>query len=165
MANYCSNRIVFAGSKAAIQKIQVLFDTLRQQEDQTGKGQLPDFVSREEGYFLDLYWDGGDVGTFQYETRWAPNTEVVKEIADHYKVGFTLDYEELGNLVYGKVTYSRGQLLDVYLEPEDFDRYELDFETGIYHFEGQPYEYDCEILEMLLERKIQKNTVSSNPQH
>ncbi|ALM50816.1 hypothetical protein AMR72_15180 [Flavobacterium psychrophilum] len=156
MANFCSNRVAFEGSKTAIQHIQALFEGMRQKEEQTGKGQLPDFIEREDGYFLDLYCEEGDIGIIQYETRWAPNTEILKIIADHHNIGFVLDYEELGNLVFGRTTYSQGELVDIYLEPEDFDTYELDFDTGIYHFEGQEYEYDCDILETLLERRIQQ---------
>jgi hypothetical protein len=158
MANFCSNRVSFEGSKTAIHQIQGLFDGMREKEEQTGKGQLPEFIDREDGYFLDLYCNEGDIGIIQYETRWAPNTEILRIIANHYTVGFILDYEELGNLVYGRTTYIQGQLMDIYLEPEDFDTYELDCDTGIYHFEGQEYEYDYEILETLLERRIQQKT-------
>ena len=120
------------------------------------KGQLPDFVTAEGGYFLDLYWNDGDDGIFQYETRWAPNTEIVEQIAKYYKVDFTLDYEEMGNGIYGKITYKDGVLTDIYLEEEDFETYEYDEYEDAYHFEGETYEGDWEILETLLERKISK---------
>ncbi|MFP9114718.1 hypothetical protein ACLI1A_12320 [Flavobacterium sp. RHBU_3] len=157
MANFCSNRVAFEGNTTAIQQLQALFEGMRKKEEETGKGQLPEFTGLDHGYFLDLYCEEGDIGIFQYETRWTPNTEILKVIADHYAVGFTLEYEELGNLVYGRTTYLKGELVDIYLEPEDFDSYELDFDTGTYRFEGQEYEYDCDILETLLERRIQRD--------
>lgn len=154
MANMCSNSLTFQGSRKAIAQVQQLFQTMRDKEDQTGKGQLPEFLNNEDGYFFDLYWDENDSGVFQYETRWAPNTEIVQEIAQHYKLNFTLDYEEMGSMAYGRISCSEGKLTDISLEAVDFDSYALDFDTGIYHFEGQQYEYDCDILETLLERKI-----------
>jgi hypothetical protein len=44
---------------------------------------------------------------------------------------------------------------------EDFDSYELDEETDTYHFEGKEYDSEWEILDTLLERKIenQLNTI------
>ena len=69
-------------------------------------------------------------------------------------MNFVQDYEEMGNLVYGRVTFSDKALKDIYLEDEDFETYQFDEETDTYHFEGEAYESDCEILETLLERKI-----------
>jgi len=40
------------------------------------------------------------------------------------------------------------------LEDEDFETYHYDEEEDAYHFEGETYEGDWEILETLLERKI-----------
>jgi hypothetical protein len=34
---------------------------------------------------------------------------------------FTLEYEEMGNGVYGKTTFKDGILTDVYLEEQDFE--------------------------------------------
>lgn len=65
----------------------------------------------------------------------------------------------MGNLIYGKATYKNRKLTDIYLEDEDFEQYEYDEETDYYHFEGEAYESDCEILETLLERKITKNQI------
>jgi hypothetical protein len=154
MANYCSNTVAFEGTTEAIGQVTQLFRTMAEKQQSENKGQLPDFVKDESGYFLDLYWNEGDEDIFQYETRWAPNTEVVMQIAKYYKVNFTLDYEEMGNGVYGKITCKDGIITDTYLEDEDFETYEYDEEEDTYHFEGETYEGDWEILETLLERKI-----------
>ena len=69
-------------------------------------------------------------------------------------MNFTHDYEEMGNLVYGRATFYNKLLTDVYLEDVDFEQYEFDEENETYHFEGNAYESDYEILENLLERKI-----------
>lgn len=155
MANWCSNTVVFEGNEEAIQQIQQLFQTMREKEEQTENGQLPDFITDENGgYFFNTYWNEGDVGIFQYETKWSPNIEIVQKIAEYYQVNFVQDYEEMSNLVYGRVIFSDKLLTDIYLEDEDFGNYQFDEETDTYHFDGKDYDSDCEILETLLERKI-----------
>jgi hypothetical protein len=92
---------------------------------------------------------------FQYQTKWSPNIEIVQEIAEHYKVDFVQDYEEMGNLIYGQARYYHNEILqDIYLEDEDFEQYEYDEETDCYHFEDKEFDSDSEILQILLERKI-----------
>nr|WP_294894803.1 hypothetical protein [uncultured Pedobacter sp.] len=160
MANWCSNTVVFEGNEETIQQIQQLFQTMKEKEEQTERAQLPDFITDENGgYFFNLYWNEGDIGIFQYETKWSPNIEIVQKIAEYYLVDFVQDYEEMSNLVYGRATFSNKLLTDIYLEDEDFEQYHYDEETDIYHFEGEVYESDCEILETLLERK------TANQQH
>jgi hypothetical protein len=87
----------------------------------------------------------------------AQHFEIVQEIAEHYKVYFVQDYEEMGNLIYGQARYHNGILQDIYLEDEDFEQYEYDEETDNYLFEDETYNSDTEILEILLERKIINN--------
>jgi len=156
MANFCSNMIAFEGNASAIAAIQTLFTMMAEKQEQHGNGQLPPFITEQEGYFFDIYCDEENDGAFRYETRWSPNTTVVLQIAEHFRVNFTLDYEELGNGVYGKATYKDGVLTDTFLENEDFNSYEYDDEEDAYHFEGETFEGDWEILETLLERKIAK---------
>ncbi|WP_444660024.1 DUF1281 family ferredoxin-like fold protein [Flavobacterium columnare] len=155
MANWCSNTVVFEGNEKAINQIQQLFQTMKQKEEKTEEGQLPNFITdKNGGYFFNSYWNEADIGIFQYETKWSPNIEIVQKIAEYYQVNFVQDYEEIGNLVYGRATFSDKLLTDIYLEDKDFDNYQFDEKTDTYHFEGESYESDCEILETLLERKI-----------
>ncbi|EEI92307.1 hypothetical protein HMPREF0765_1922 [Sphingobacterium spiritivorum ATCC 33300] len=157
MANWCSNTVVFDGESEAITTIQEVFRTMKNKEDESGQGQLPDFISEDNGgYFFNIYWNEGDEGVFQYETKWSPNIEIVQKIAEYYQVDFVQDYEEISNLVYGRATFSDKLLTDAYLEDEDFEQYEFDEETDTYSFEGESYESDWEILETLLERKIRQ---------
>ncbi|EFK33958.1 MULTISPECIES: DUF1281 family ferredoxin-like fold protein [Bacteroidota] len=155
MANWCSNTVVFEGKPVTITAIQELFQSMKEKEEKTEEGQLPEFISKNNGgYFFNIYWNEGDEGQFQYETKWSPNIEVIQKIAEHYEVNFTQDYEEMGNLIYGRATFYDKLLTDIYLEDEDFEQYGFDEETDTYHFEGEIYESDYEILETLLERKI-----------
>lgn len=155
MANWCSNTVVFEGKPEAIEQIQQLFKSMAEKQQEENCGQLPDFVEDSNGgYFFDIYQDDDVTGIFQYETKWSPNIEVIQKIAEHYEVNFTQDYEEMGNLIYGRATFYDKLLTDIYLEDEDFEQYGFDEETDTYHFEGEIYESDYEILETLLERKI-----------
>ena len=155
MANWCSNTVVFEGKPEAIEQIKQLFQTMKEKEEQTERGQLPDFITDENGgYFFNTYWNEGDTGIFQYETKWSPNIEIVQKIAEHYKVNFIQDYEELGCLIYGRATFADKLLTDIYLEDEDFEKFQFDQETDTYHFEGKKYDSEWEILETLLEQKI-----------
>lgn len=155
MANWCSNTVVFEGKPEAIEQVQQLFQTMQEKETKTEQGQLPDFITDENGgYFFNTYWNEEDTGIFQYETKWSPNIGIVRQIAKYYEVDFTQDYEEMSNLVYGRAIFSDKLLTDIYLEDEDFEKYQFDEETDAYHFEGEEYDSDCEILETLLERKI-----------
>lgn len=155
MANWCSNAVCFEGNPEAITQIQQLFQAMKEKEEKTEHGQLPDFISHENGgYFFNIYWNEGDEGAFQYETKWSPNTEILQSIAEQYKVHFVQDYEEISNLIYGRTTYQNAILTDICLDGDDFDSYEQDEDTDRYLFEGEEYESDCEILETLLERKI-----------
>ena len=160
MANWCSNTVVFEGKPETITAIQELFQSMKEKEEKTEEGQLPEFMEDTNGgYFFNIYWNEGDEGQFQYETKWSPNTEVLQSIADLHELSFIQEYEEMGNLVYGRATYSEGMLNDVYLEEEDFDQYQFDEQTEHYHFEGETFESDYEIVETLLERKIAKNKI------
>ena len=126
MANWCSNTVVFEGKPEAITAIQELFQSMKEKEEKTEEGQLPEFISKNNGgYFFNIYWNEGDEGQFQYETKWSPNIEVIQKIAEHYEVNFTQDYEEMGNLIYGRATFYDKLLTDIYLEDDDFEKYQF----------------------------------------
>jgi len=150
MANMCRNMVVFTGEQNQLEKIAMLFTHMAIKEKQEDKGQLPAFITPDKDWFFNIEWDGD---TLFYDTRWSPNFTAMQKIADHYQVGFKLDYTETGNLIYGQATYEQGELQDIFLEPTDFDLYEFDEETDTYIFENNSYEDNEPILEILLERK------------
>lgn len=157
MANWCFNTIVFEGNEETIKQIEQLFQTMKSKEEETKQGQLPEFITDENGGdFFNIYSNEGDTGIFQYETKWSSNIEIVQKIAAYYQVNFVQDYEEISNLVYGRVTFIDKLLTDVFLEDEDFEQYQFDEKTDTYSLEGEIYYSDCEILETLLERKIRQ---------
>ena len=150
MANWCYNRVEFTGSEFALTDVKLMFQELAEKSKADEKGQLPEFIKTDDGYFFDIYSEDDIV---YYETRWSPNTGNLKTIADEYGLGFVHNYEESGNCIYGVATYNDGVLTDVYLDFEDFDLYEYDEEKETYSFEGEFYECCEEIQEILLERK------------
>lgn len=116
----------FRGTDEAIEQITQLFKSIAEQE-QKDCGQLPNFIwghARRFGYH-NISQDNESTGVIQYETKWSPNTEAVKQIAQHFKVDFT-DYEELGCSVYGGAIFENGILTDICLDTQDFDSFEFD---------------------------------------
>lgn len=158
MANWCSNMVVFEGKPEAITAIQELFQLMKEREEKTELGQLPEFIKdKNSGYLFNIYWNEGDEGQFEYETKWSPNIEIVQKIAEYYGVGFVQVYEELGNLIYGRATYRDNVLSDIFLSVDDFEAYEHNEEIDLYLFEEKEYESEYEILETLLKRKLLKS--------
>ena len=158
MANWCSNTVAFEGNETALEQIKLEFRKMMTKENKENCGQLPEFISENNrGYFFDIVWEEID-SIFNYQTKWSPNTETLMQIAKRFKVDFIHDFEEMGNLIYGRTIFSDNELTDIYLEDEDFEKYQYDEETEIYHFEEKTYDNDYEILEILLERKI-KTTI------
>jgi len=159
MANWCSNWVVFHGDEKTLSNIQELFSAMKAREEETGHGQLPEFAGPDDRHFFNIYFEQDNLGVFQYETKWAPNTEALVAIARQHNAGFVQDYEESGCMVFGKATFADGVLSDTCLDGADFDAYEYDEEQDAYLFEGEAYESSCEILETLLERKMAINGI------
>ncbi len=151
MANWCYNFVQFEGSEEAIKSVIQLFQQMRKKETAEREGQLPPFIEIEDGWMHEIYCNDDNVS---YETKWAPNIEIMQKIADHFQLSFTLSYTESAMLIYGECTYRGGVLTDVFLDTEDFDQYDTnpdDEDTWI--FEGEVYNSDTEILDTLLDRK------------
>ena len=156
MANWCSNSVAFEGNEIALEQVRLEFRKMQIRENEKNCGQLPEFISdKNRGYFFDILLEEGGC-IFNYQTKWSPNTEVLTQIAERFNVDFILDYEEIGNQIYGVSVYSNNELTEICLEEEDFEQYSYNEETDTYSFEEENYESDYEILEILLKRKIRK---------
>lgn len=136
---------------------------MKAREESTGEGQLPEFSNTDGGYFFNIYLDEEQPDVYQYETKWAPNTDALVSIARHCGAAFTQDYEESGCMVFGKARFEDGTLQDICLDNDDFDAYVYDDQQDAYHFEGATYESNLEILETLLERKARINDIEVQP--
>lgn len=106
MANWCSNTVEFRGDADRLQQLKDLLRTIQEKGKREDKGQLSDFVIAEDGYLFDL--ELGLFPTVLYETRWVGNTEVIRQIAEHFGVGFVYQYCEPMNGVSGEAHYFGG---------------------------------------------------------
>jgi hypothetical protein len=150
MANWCSNWVMFFGEQSSLEQVGTLFGQLAEKEEIENCGQLPGFITEDDNWFFDIRWEQG---ALQYDTRWVPNTAAVKDVADHFGLGFFYQYMETGNLIFGEATYENGVLRDVFLEEEDFRLFEYDDERDTYAFENDSYDSYTDLLEILLERR------------
>ena len=158
MANWCNNIVSFDGDEVKREAAFRFFEQLGERYDKEQKGQLPDFIQGDEGYFFAPHWEDE---TLYYETRWSPNTATLLQVANHFDVGFTYEYEELGNGIYGEATYDGKQLLVTQLDDADLDAYEYVEEQDQYQFEGKAYETDYEIIDILMERKRKEHPLTA----
>lgn len=117
----------------------------------TGEGQKPDFLEGNEcRYMFDINVDGDSIN---FWSKWSPSIETVRQIAVKYKVNFSLDYEELGCLIYGNATFTDGVLVETDLDEADFDSFQENEDGCSYSFEGEEYSSQYDIMEKLLDRK------------
>jgi hypothetical protein len=150
MANWCYNTVTFTGEPDVINSLTCFLYELAQEGRRTGHGQLPDFITRKEGWMFELGWSGEFCF---YTTKWKPNTNVLIEVADRYGLDFRHEYEETGNRIFGVSAYEDGVLRTTDLDTEDFEVYCYNETTETYEFENEYYESSDEILQILLERK------------
>ncbi len=131
MPNWCCNTVEFYADKAVTGKIEMLINGLAKKEKETAHGQLPDFVKAEKGWMFEIAFEEG---VLYYQTRWSPNHEIIKQIADHFKCGFFYNYDEPGCCIYGELRYEDGVLKERCLDSEDYNLFELMEENDTYVF-------------------------------
>ncbi|WP_345951296.1 hypothetical protein ABDD95_07650 [Mucilaginibacter sp. PAMB04274] len=130
--------------------LRTLFQAMADEERRQDMGQLPGFVSAEDGYFFDIGWEDD---ALCYGTKWIPNTHTLILIARFMGVGFIHSYSEPDNGIHGEATYENGHLTDICLEDDDWAAYHYDEENQMYLFENEAYDSSELILDILLERK------------
>jgi hypothetical protein len=154
MPNWCNNFLSFSGENAetAIQ----LFEELSERCSKTGEGCVPSFIvpSEQLRYFFDV---SVDEGAINFESKWDPPLQTLERIGKLLDVAWFLEYVEYGNGVYGKATFSSLKgLADYPLDNADFEQYVYDEENDNYIYEGQEYECEDTILEILWDKKYKK---------
>jgi hypothetical protein len=153
MANICNNTLEFSGKEKNIAKAYALMHDLQKHNEEKQEGAMPSFSNHKKGCFFDLYVE--DNCSIGYWTKWAPNELVVKDIADKCKVNFELQYEELGNGLFGKFfyDYKTKTLEDFCLIDEEMNVVTCD-DDGIYYYKGEFIESPEDIYNELLKAKI-----------
>ena len=150
MPNWCCNTVAFYAEEDAMKNIQNLFQELAKLEMKTMHGQLPEFVKAQSGWLHEIDIEG-DI--LYYQTKWAPNLEVMLQVAKHFKCEFKYTYDEPGMLLFGEFEYFNGELKERSIEEVEREQMELIEENYTYRFEGGTYESEYDIYEILLERK------------
>jgi hypothetical protein len=157
MPNWCSNFLTVESDQAAA--IAAEFERITRQEKAEDCGQL--FFDSGESYLFEiaLAEEDGDASessvSVMYDTRWSPNVEDMLTIARERGFNFSLEYEELGNLIFGEVQFAAASnlALERFLTGDDFDRVQ-ETDDGMYLFEGEEYECSIEAYEKILESKL-----------
>ena len=150
----CSQIVSFSGKEKNVNRVIALFEKMEEACSKTGEGHKPDFVVEKQEqcrYMFDINVDGDSIN---FWSKWSPAIETVRQIAVKFKVNFSLEYEELGCQIFGRATFVDGILTETDLDDSDFESYQ-ETESGVYSFEGEVYESEFEILEKLLERKVE----------
>ncbi|QGN22506.1 hypothetical protein [Elizabethkingia anophelis] len=150
MENWCSNFVQFSGDSEALREIEWLFRAMYALERETGQGQQPPFIAGNDGNIHQIDFFDRKI---YFETPSVPNIDLLVQVADRYGVDFSLDYHELGCSVFGEADYVQGNLTDIRLDVEDFERFTYDLQEQAYVYEGLFYGSDAEILEIMLEFK------------
>lgn len=156
MPNWCSNSVVFSADEPTLEKIREMFAEIEQKQQQDEKYHLPDFVTEEKGYMQDIIIDKNRI---TFETRWVPNIETLLEIANFYQAGFVCKYDEMANGIFGEARYDRSTLVMVNLDMEYFRAVRYDKLQKGYPCGEQVFEYEGDLLDYLLEQKMQNNNV------
>lgn len=147
MANWCINFI-----HTDNQEVIDVFKELEKREQKENCGQTLDYF-KDDRFLFNIYVDEGHITC---ETKWSPPIDTIVNLAKKYNCVIEMDYDESGNLIYGKIVADKYGSKDIALSDEDWDKFEYDEEKDLYIFEEKKWESDDEIKEILLERKINK---------
>jgi hypothetical protein len=102
MPNWCMNTIYFSGDTT---KLKAAIADAVERQRLSGNGEsiiVPEEI--HDGYFFDIYFEDTDI--LQYCSRWMPNCRDVAELCGAFNVSAHHEWEEEGNCVYGRASYS-----------------------------------------------------------
>ena len=152
MANWCTNYVEYEGEEANINSLLEELRELEKENKKTGLGVRPS----EEGdlqYMFDLYLTD-DV--FLFQSKWTSANDSLQFLAKKYQVTIINRYSELGNMVFGEWTGNGETENDVWLTDEEWELAVPGDEDGSYYtYEGKEYECEEEVLDIILDKKLQ----------
>lgn len=150
MGNTCYNTVLFKADPLNMTKLKLMFQRMAKNEASKGKAQLPPRFKSKTGQLSAIRWEDG---TLYYDTESEPNFEVMIHVASQLNVSFSHSYYDLNVQLFGEAEYNSGMLKDVRLQQGDFEAYKEAEEWDTYLFEGQTYDLEWEILDILLDRR------------
>ena len=148
MANLCQNVITFSGKN--FEKGMVLFNDLIEEQQRRQMGVRPSFCF-EGRYLFDI---SIEAEVIHCQTKWAPPLDVMREVGEYLDVDFEMEYQESGEPMFGRFWRENGEFGAIELEDEDFNLVSYKEDIDRYVFEGEEYECQEEVLEIILERKL-----------
>lgn len=153
MPNWCSNWI-----STDNQDVIEVFKKLEKRQKESGFGETLDWFGDDRYLFEINTHDSG----VSFETKWSPAFKTAEAIAKVLNTRIELNYDEPGMAIYGKTFfYPDGQVVNYQLQGSDFDRIDWDEDSGLFTFEGEEYESDSEIKEILLEDLIDSRNLTN----
>jgi hypothetical protein len=156
MANWCSNHVCFTGEEKNIENLSKLFEKTIDMEKKTEDGQtlfglekvIDGFMFNIE--IVDLVEDSLCIS---FESKWDSIVNDIVRIAELFNLTFEYDYEEGGNNIYGKYTFTHEEGYPILYNQIPT---EAEIESCKFHEEGdEPDEkngFDWELLESLIEQ-------------
>ncbi len=151
MANWCTNYVEYKGEEANISSLLKELRELEKENKKTGLGVRPS----EEGdlqYMFDLYVTEG---FFSFESKWVPANDSLKFLAKKYQVTIINRYSEPGCMIFGQWTSDGETEEDVWLTDEEWElAVPGDEDHSYYTYEGEEYEVQEEILDIILDKKL-----------
>lgn len=163
MANMCANFLFIIGGEEFNKKSFIeSFKTMEQKEKETKLYQFPQEIEEtpENTHSLcDFVIDEGQE-TLSFLSRWSNPTELLKDMGKHHKVSFRCDFDE-GTHYYGAIFYyhKTDSSKEVMLDEEDLSKYEEEEDEEVYIYKGELYHSESEVLDLILEEKIQEKEV------
>ena len=109
----------------------------------------------KDGHFFYIVADEEN-NAVNYQTRWSPNCDDVKDIAVHFGVEIEHHWEEGGCNCYGRAMYYPDGSTIRYDLPEEFLDQITEDDDGMYHFNGEEYECHEEIIEDEIDKEWDK---------
>ena len=154
MANWCSNWVNLSGQPEGIKAFMCDIRALEARgiEEESGVRISEDKDSR---YLFDFQTDNEDA--FSFETKWCPDFDTLRILAQKHGVMVTNRYEEFGCGVYGEWQCDglEGSETDICLTDDEIDMVvEVDEDNCIWEFEGEQSDCREDLLSIVLERKI-----------
>jgi Ferredoxin-like domain in Api92-like protein len=156
MANRCFNELYFTGSNAAVKQANLFLAGLPADKWDVVK------IEGTEGYFQDLFIRES---RFHFCTRWEPDLQTVKAVADRFQVGFVLQYDDPQMSLYGQASYHRGRLTDIRLGREDFTGVAYRPEKDVFQYQGQDYDNLEPLALDILAAKVRQAQPAHPKQH
>ena len=150
MPNWCSNHVMFFGDN--VSKVDKLFDTLIKEQAIDGLGIRPPWkgCDKHNARYMFGIQDLGD-GTYQFDSKWAPTLATMFLIGRRFKVAFEINWEEMGNALYGSATFDPSMPDVMMIRDASSTHYLWDKDNETYIYKDEEYESVYDFMEDIID--------------